>query len=211
MTEQRAVRVSDRERQVAADRLRAAHDEGRLGFAEYDERLAQAYSSITYADLDRLFADLPPVPRIPDPRGGPTYGYQQPVPAAPAPAWPARGHGPIGEVRSTGLQMLLFVVTFGIWSFVYFFQTHEEMKRHSGEGVGGVVALLLAFFVGFASPFLLSSEVGGLYERSGRGRPVSGLTGLWVVPGFLLLVGPIVWFVKTNGALNAYWRSLGAR
>ena len=59
MTEQRELRVSDGERQAAADRLRAAHDEGRLDFAEYHNRLAQAYASVTYADLDRLFADLP--------------------------------------------------------------------------------------------------------------------------------------------------------
>jgi hypothetical protein len=26
----------------------------------------------------------------------------------------------------------------------------------------------------------------------------------------LILVGPIVWFVKTNAALNDYWKSLGA-
>ena len=68
MTEQRELRVSDGERQAAAERLRAAHDEGRLDFAEYDHRLAQAYSSVTYADLDRLFADLParvPVPLAP--------------------------------------------------------------------------------------------------------------------------------------------------
>ena len=119
--------------------------------------------------------------------------------------------GPVGQLRSTGVQMLLFVVTFGIWALVYHYQTHDELKRHSGEGIGGVIALLLSVLVGIASPFLLSSEVGDLYERSGRPRPVSGLTGLWVVPGFLLLVGPIVWFVKTNGALNAYWRSVGAR
>ena len=59
MTEQRDLRASDRDRQAAAERLRAAHDEGRLDFSEYDHRLAQAYSSVTYADLDRLFADLP--------------------------------------------------------------------------------------------------------------------------------------------------------
>ena len=65
MTEQRELRVSDAERQAAADRLRAAHDEGRLDFAEYDSRLAQAYASVTYADLDRLFADLPVRPSVP--------------------------------------------------------------------------------------------------------------------------------------------------
>ena len=213
MTEQRDVRVSDRERQAAADRLRAAHDEGRLGFAEYDDRLAQAYGSVTYADLDRLFADLPPIPRIPDPRPAFGYGYLsgQPMPGPPAHPGPYLGRGPLGQVRSTGVQMLLFLVTFGMWALVYHYQSHEEMRRHSGRGLGGVVALLVSFFVSFASPFLLSNEVGDLYERSGRSRPVSALTGLWVLPGFLLLVGPIVWFVKTNGALNAYWRSLGAR
>ncbi|MEJ7628811.1 MAG: hypothetical protein WKF54_04395 [Nocardioidaceae bacterium] len=35
-------------------------------------------------------------------------------------------------------------------------------------------------------------------------------TGLWVIPGILIIVGPIIWFVKVNGALNDYWRSLGA-
>ena len=65
MTEQRELRVSDGERQAAADRLRAAHDEGRLDFSEYDNRLAKAYASVTYADLDRLFADLPVRPSVP--------------------------------------------------------------------------------------------------------------------------------------------------
>jgi hypothetical protein len=137
------------------------------------------------------------------------YGYGQ-MPGVPATAQYAQPNGPIGQVRSTGVQILLFFVTFGIWSLVYYYLTHEEMKRHTGQGIGGVLALVLAFFVGFASPFLLSHEVGGLYERTGRPQPVSGLTGLWCYPGFLLLVGPIVWFVKTNGALNNYWRSVGA-
>ena len=53
------MRVSDRDRQAAADRLRVAHDEGRLDFAEYDERLARAYQAVHVADLEPLFADLP--------------------------------------------------------------------------------------------------------------------------------------------------------
>src|SRR3954471_22274797 len=59
MRKERDIRVSDRERQAAADRLRAAHDEGRLDLYEYDRRLADANSSVTYADLDKLFVDLP--------------------------------------------------------------------------------------------------------------------------------------------------------
>ena len=65
MTEQRELRVSDADRQAAAERLRAAHDEGRLDLVEYDDRLVQAYAAVSNADLDRLFADLPATTRIP--------------------------------------------------------------------------------------------------------------------------------------------------
>lgn len=134
-----------------------------------------------------------------------------PMPGLPAHAQYAHPAGPLGRIRGTGVTILLFIVTLGIYSLVYYYQTHEEMKRHSGEGLGGALGLVLALFIGAASPFLLSSEVGRLYERTGRAKPVSAVTGLWVIPGSLILVGPIIWFVKTNGALNAYWRSLGAR
>ncbi|MPZ97489.1 MAG: DUF4234 domain-containing protein [Propionibacteriales bacterium] len=119
--------------------------------------------------------------------------------------------GPIGKVRGTGFCVALLFLTLGIYSLVWFYQVHDEMKRHTGQGLGGGVALLLAFFVGIVSPYIASAEIGGLYERRGEAKPVSGATGLWYFPGIFLLVGPIVWFVKTNGALNNYWRSLGAR
>ena len=156
----------------------------------------------------------------PHPGGGQQVGYAQPwqngfagqpMPGVPAHAQYAQGTGPLGQVRGTGVAMLLCIVTLGIYSLVYYYKTHEEMKQHSGDGVGGVLGLVLALFIGIASPFILSSEVGRLYERTGRAKPVSGVTGLWAILGWLILIGPIVWFVKTNGALNAYWRSLGAR
>ena len=41
---------------------------------------------------------------------------------------------------------------------------------------------------------------------------MSAVTGLWaLLLGWFFFVGLIVWFVKTNGALNDYWRSVGAR
>jgi hypothetical protein len=101
-------------------------------------------------------------------------------------------------------------VTLGIYGLVWYYMTHDEMKRHTGDGLGGPLALVLAFFVGIVMPYLTSSEVGKLYERQRQQAPVSGLTGLWYFPGALILIGPIIWFVKTNGALNDYWRSLGA-
>ena len=140
-------------------------------------------------------------------------GLQQQYAAPPAQnpyAQPQYG-ATIGKVRGTGTCILLMIVTFGLYSLYWYYATHDEMKRHSGQGIGGGVALLLAFFVGIAMPYINSAEVGALYERSGRSKPVSGATGLWYFPGMLILVGPIVWFVKTNGALNSYWRSLGAQ
>ena len=107
--------------------------------------------------------------------------------------------------------MLLFFVTLGIWAFVWYYQVHEEMKRHSGEGLGGVLALVIAIIFGLVMPYLSSNEVGQLYERRGQEKPVSGLTGLWFFPGIFILVGPFVWFVQTNNALNEYWQSLGVR
>jgi hypothetical protein len=59
MVEREQLRVSDSERQAAVERLRLAHDEGRLNLDEYDTRLGAAYASVTYADLDQLFLDLP--------------------------------------------------------------------------------------------------------------------------------------------------------
>jgi hypothetical protein len=201
------LRVSDAERQAAAFSLGNAFQDGRLDLAEYDTRVAKAYGAVTYGDLDQLFLDLPRPPIA--------QALPPPYPAYPAPHFAATQHprrlGPVGKVRGTALQLLLIVVTFGIWGLVYLFQTHDEMKRHSGEGIGGLLALLVAFFAYMASPFLLSHEVGGLYERRGLRKPVSALTGLWFFPGVFLLVGPIVWFVLTNNALNRYWRSEGAR
>ena len=40
---------------------------------------------------------------------------------------------------------------------------------------------------------------------------MSGLTGLWFFPGMFILVGPFIWFIQTNRALNEYWQSLGAQ
>jgi hypothetical protein len=116
----------------------------------------------------------------------------------------------VGKVRSTGLCILLYVVTLGIYGLVWWYLVHDEMKRHTGQGIGGLVALILGFFVAPVAAFFTSDEVGKLYQRSGHQPPVSAVTGLWYFPGMLLIVLPIVWFVKTNGALNDYWRSRGA-
>jgi len=116
--------------------------------------------------------------------------------------------GPVGNTRSIGLSILWAVLTLGIYTFVWVYRTHEEIKRYSGNGVGGVVGLVIFIVVSPVTYFVVPSEVRYLYEDlDGQTGPVRGTTGLW----FLLpLIGSIVWFVKVQGALNRYWQSKGA-
>src|SRR5687767_9035659 len=123
----------------------------------------------------------------PPPGDGPPGYAEQPMPAPPADAQYAQPQGPVGHIRPTGKIILLFLVTLGIWGFVWYYQVHEEMKRHSGEGLGGVLALLIAIIFGLVMPFLTSNETGLLYERRGQEKPVSALTGLWFFPGIFIL------------------------
>jgi len=121
------------------------------------------------------------------------------------------GPGQIGQVRNTGICILLTFVTFGFYSLYWYYVVHDEMKRHSGQGIGGGIALVLAIFVGIAMPFVTPSEIGNLYQRRGQQPPVTVVTGLWLLLlGWFCFVGYFVWFAKTNEALNEYWRSLGA-
>jgi len=53
------MRVGDAEREGVAERLAAAHVEGRLTLAEYDERVRAAHGAVVAADLAPLTADLP--------------------------------------------------------------------------------------------------------------------------------------------------------
>lgn len=115
--------------------------------------------------------------------------------------------GPVGKVRGTGMCILLMIVTLGIYSLFYWFKTHDEMKQHSGQGLGGAVALILGLFVSIVLVFTMPGEVGKLRQSRGQDPKVSAVTGLWVL---LPLIGSIIWFVKVNGALNEYWESQGA-
>src|SRR3954466_12796192 len=92
-------------------------------------------------------------PPPPPPPPAPAYG-------SPAPAYAAApATGAVGQIRSTGTSIVLTIVTLGIYSWVWYYKTHDEMKQHSGQGLGGGVALILAIFVGIVMPFITASEV----------------------------------------------------
>jgi hypothetical protein len=61
------LRAADRDREAVVEKLRLAMNEGRLSLHEWDERIALAYRATTYAELERLLADLPREPVAPVP------------------------------------------------------------------------------------------------------------------------------------------------
>lgn len=53
------MRAADADRDRVVEFLNVAYSEGRLSKDEYDDRLENAFSARTYADLDQIVADLP--------------------------------------------------------------------------------------------------------------------------------------------------------
>jgi hypothetical protein len=117
---------------------------------------------------------------------------------------PASNTGPLGQPRGIGFGILLFIVTLTIYGYYWVFKTQDEVKNHSGQGVGGVLGLVIYIVVNPVTWFLVPSEVGKMYQQDGRTAPFTGWTGLWLL---LPIIGAFVWFIKVQGALNRYWES----
>jgi Domain of unknown function (DUF4234) len=116
----------------------------------------------------------------------------------------ASNSGPLGQPRGIGFGILLFIVTLTIYGYYWVFKTQDEVKNHSGQGVGGVLGLVIYIVVSPVTWFLVPSEVGKMYQQDGRTAPFTGWTGLWLL---LPIIGAFVWFIKVQGALNRYWES----
>jgi hypothetical protein len=145
-------------------------------------------------------SDIPPPPPPP------------PSPPPPSPqgsgAWVPSGAGSRepGRRRSVGLTILITIVTFGIWTIVWSYKNGEELKRWSGDGLGGVVYAIITVLFSPVTMFMMANEVEQLYRKEGREPAITTLWGLW----FLLpLIGNLIWYVRIQHALNDYWTSHG--
>jgi hypothetical protein len=123
---------------------------------------------------------------------------------------PSGNTGPVGQRRGVLFVLLISLITIGIYTIYWAYKTHEEMKQHTGDGLGGVLGLVIWIILNPVSAFVIPSEVGKMYNRAGRASPVTGWTGLWLFPFGILIIPIIVWFVKVQGALNQYWQSQAA-
>ena len=112
--------------------------------------------------------------------------------------------GSIGMQRNVAGQIALSVVTLGLYALYWAYTSHEDIRRHTNEGVGGVFGVLIYVFAGVVSLFLLPVEIQRMYEADGQESPVRASTAFW------FLAFGIPWFVKCQRALNGYWASKGA-
>ena len=91
--------------------------------------------------------------------------------------------GPVGNTRSIPLSILWAILTLGIYTYIWVFKTHDEIKQYSGNGVGGWLGFLIYFVFSPITWFLVPSEVRYMYEDLDGGTegsaPVRGIWGLW--------------------------------
>jgi hypothetical protein len=123
---------------------------------------------------------------------------------------PVGNTGPLGHPRGIGFGILLYIITLGFYGWYWVYKTEEEMREHTGQGIGGVLGLVIWILIGPVMAFVIPSEVGKMYRKDGQEPPVSGWTGLWLFPFGVFIIPAIVWFVKVQGSLNDYWEGKGA-
>ena len=148
----------------------------------------------------------------PAPPGQPYPGAQQQQPyGAPQQYMAPSGYVPpsMDEIwYKPGLNILLTIVTCGIWAIVWSYKTHDDLYKHNGDGINGVIALIIAIFASFVIMFTVPMELEKAYQRRGWQSPESPMLGLW----FLLpIIGNFIWYLKIQRALNAYWVAVGSR
>jgi hypothetical protein len=130
----------------------------------------------------------------------------QPPSSQPPPSGAQPSIRPVGPQRSAGLTIFLAIITLGIWTWLWSYWNAEEMKRYRGQGLGGVVTLILAIIVFPVVWFTLANEAEMLYREDGQEPPISTLWGLW----FLLpIIGSFVWYLRMQRVLNEFWATHG--
>jgi len=110
----------------------------------------------------------------------------------------------VGKQRSIPKQIGLSVVTLGLYGVYWAYQSHEDVKLRTGDGIGGPIGAVIYLLAGIVTLFLLPIEIQKLYEGDGQQSPVGPTTAFWI-----LALG-IPWYWKCQDALNKFWASKGA-
>ncbi len=108
----------------------------------------------------------------------PIEATQQPVATEP----PAESGRPLGEPRGVGFGIFMFIITFGFYGWYWAYKTQEELKQHTGEGLGGVVGLVVWILLTPVTAFTIPSEIGNMYAKDGREQADDRVDGALVLP-----------------------------
>jgi hypothetical protein len=110
----------------------------------------------------------------------------------------------VGKQKSIPKQIGLAVITLGFYGVYWAYQSHEDVKLRTGEGIGGPIGAVIYLLAGIVTLFLLPIEIQKMYERDGQQSPVKATTAFWI------LAFGIPWYWKCQDALNKFWASKGA-
>jgi Domain of unknown function (DUF4190)/Domain of unknown function (DUF1707) len=153
-----AMRASDDDRRRVQDVLNDAFAEGRLNQQEWDQRVGELATAATYAQLDRLTADLP---------------ASQLMPAQPVPGMVVSQPGTNGMAIASlvcGLGQLLVGFPAGIAAIILGHLARRRI-RETGEQGGGMAraGLILGYIGTIGFVLLVLLIVGGLAASSSHG------------------------------------------
>ena len=110
--------------------------------------------------------------------------------------------GRVGNTRSIPLSILWAVLTLGIYTFIWTYKTHDEIKNHSGNGIGGPIGFVIYLLVSPVTWFIVPMEIRDMMARNGQTSRVTPIWGLW----FLL---PIIGaFVSSTSSIDRFLSAL---
>lgn len=157
------IRAADADRDRVVEFLKVAYTEGRLSKDEYDGRVANALSARTYADLDRVTADLP-------------------VPAA-APVPPAaKTNGLAIASFACGLAQFGFGPLATIPAIVFGHMARHQIRRTGERGAGLALAGLMLGWAAVVLGIILLAAVVAISARTNGPAQMHPIPGVPLPP-----------------------------
>jgi len=154
-----AMRASDDDRSKVQAILNDAYAEGRLNQQEWDQRAAELASATTYAELDRLTADLPGHSLRPQYASSPPQQWQ-----------PQPGTNKLAVAAlACGIGQLFFWLPAAIAAIVLGHSARRQIRQTGEQGDGLARAGLILGYAGLALTLLVVLLVVAAFTTSGPG------------------------------------------
>jgi hypothetical protein len=154
-----AMRASDDDRSKVQAILNDAYAEGRLNQQEWDQRAAELASAMTYAELDRLTADLPGQSLRPQ------YAGSMPQPWQPQP----RTNKLAVAALACGVGQLFFWSPATIAAIVLGHSARRQIRQTGEQGDGLARAGLILGYAGLAFTLLIVLLIVGAFAAGQPG------------------------------------------